>query len=396
MKADENPARDADWLDAFRASEERFRLLVENAREFAIFSMDTDRRVTSWNTGAERLLGYSDEEILGQIADVIFTPEDRAAGAPQHEVATALVEGRAGDERWHMRKDGSRFWSSGFLMTMHDLGGQVIGFVKILHDRTEAKKAEEALARSRQDLEAALLEAESARAEAERADRAKDHFLAVLSHELRTPLTPVLMAVHTLARRKDLPPAVREAMEMIRRNIQIEAHFIDDLLDLTRIARGKLDVICEPVDAHEMVRRAVEICAPDLEAKQQRLTVALDATAHQMKGDASRLQQVFWNLLKNASKFAPIGGEIRVVSYNNPAGRLVVEVTDNGIGIASDALEKIFDAFVQADEKIRRQFGGLGLGLALSKATVDAHGGILRASSAGRGHGATLSVELPI
>lgn len=383
--------------DDLRKSEERFQLLVENAREFAIFSTDTDRRVTSWNTGAERLLGYREEEILGQMADVIFTPEDRATGAPQRETATALREGRASDERWHMRKDGTCFWGSGFLMAMRNPRGEVIGFVKILHDRTAAKETEEALSRSRKELEAALHEAEQARAEAERAGRAKDHFLAVLSHELRTPLMPVLMAVHTFARRKDLPPAVIEAMEMIRRNIQIEAHFIDDLLDLTRIAHNKIDLLREPVDAHEMVRRAVEICAPpDLESKKQRLTVALDAPRHQVVGDAARLQQVFWNLLKNASKFTPTGGEIRVVSSNHPAGRLIIEVSDNGLGIAPEALPKIFDAFVQADEKITREFGGLGLGLALSKATVDAHGGVLRAASAGRGQGATLSVELPL
>ena len=407
------PLRDADgqivqWygaktdIDDFKrassdlaVSEERLRLLVENAREFAIFSMDLELRITSWNPGAEHILGYTEREIHGQSADLIFNPEDRAKGAPQAEARQALAEARAVDERWHMRKDGSLFWASGALMVMRSPGGEAIGFVKILRDETEARQTREALEQSRQELLKALDETGHAYAAAEAASRAKDHFLAVLSHELRTPLTPVLMAVHMLGRNRELPADAREALEMIERNVQIEAHFIDDLLDITRISRGRLEIVPEPMDAHQAIRHAVSISAGDLEGREQRLTVVLDAGEYRLQGDATRLQQVFWNLLKNASKFTPDGGSIRIVSRNEP-GWLVVEVSDTGIGFAPEAAARIFDAFIQADAEITRQFGGLGLGLAISKATVDAHGGTLQALSEGKNRGANFIVSLPL
>ncbi len=377
------------------ASEERLRLVIENAREYAIFSTDLELRVTSWNSGAEQILGYAETEILGRSSDLIFIPEDRAAGGPRQEARQALAEGRAGDERWHQRKDGSRFWASGAMMAMHASTGEAVGFVKILRDETTVREARLALEHSREELLAALKETEAARAEAEAAGRAKDHFLAVLSHELRTPLTPVMMAVHLLGRNRNLPGAARDALAMIQRNVQIESHLIDDLLDLTRITRGKLEVVREPTDLHQAVRHAVEICAADMQGKNQRLTVSLEATRHRLTGDATRLQQVFWNLLKNSSKFTPEGGSIRVATHDEP-GRIIVEVSDTGIGFEPDAELRIFDAFSQADEEVTRKFGGLGLGLAISKATVDAHGGRLVARSAGRDQGAVFRVELPL
>ncbi len=275
--------------------------------------------------------------------------------------------------------------------------GEIIGFVKILRDETETQYAREALEGSRSALLDALQETERARAEAEAAGRAKDHFLAVLSHELRTPLTPVLMATHTLARRRDLPEPVREALDMIRRNVQLEAHFVDDLLDVTRIARGKMEIVRAPTDLHAAIEHAVEVSRPDLEAKNQRLTVALDAREHRLDGDALRLQQVVWNLLKNAAKFTPEGGEIAVRTWDDePGRRVVLEVSDTGIGIATETLSRIFDPFAQASAAITREFGGLGLGLAISKATVEAHGGEIRAESAGLKRGATFRVFLPL
>ena len=179
--------------------------MIENAREYAIFSADLDRRITSWNSGAQRLLGYTEFEAIGQTADVIFTPEDRAAGAPEQEANVAFIEGRSADERWHMRKDGSRFWGSGAMMAMHDADNRTIGLLKIFRDQTAAREVNEALARSQAELVEALKDNRIARDELEAASRAKDRFLAVLSHELRTPLTPVVMAVQTLARRSDMP-----------------------------------------------------------------------------------------------------------------------------------------------------------------------------------------------
>jgi two-component system CheB/CheR fusion protein len=182
---------------------------------------------------------------------------------------------------------------------------------------------------------------------------------------------------------------------MIRRNIEVEAHFIDDLLDVTRITRGKLELLRAPMDVHEAVRRAIEISTPDLDEKGQKLTVSLQATKTELVGDSTRVQQVFWNLLKNASKFTPDGGAIAISTRDEP-GRVVITVTDTGFGIEADALERIFEAFAQASKDVTRKFGGLGLGLAISKAVVDAHRGSLRAESGGPGQGATFTVEIPL
>lgn len=373
---------------ALRDSEEHLRMVVENAREYAIFTADLDRRITGWNTGAQRILGYTGQEAIGRSADMIFTLEDRAAGAPAAEAGQALAEGRAGDDRWHVRKDGSRLWASGVMMAMHDANGKLAGLVKILRDQTEARHNQQAL-------EQALRDNENARAALEAANVAKDQFLAVLSHELRTPLTPAVMALQLLSRRKDIPADVHEALQLIHRNIRVESHLIDDLLDLTRISRGTLEVAREQVDMHEIIKSAVEVCTDDLQTKQQRLTLALDATASRVLGDGHRLQQVVWNLLKNASKFTPAKGLIRIGTSVHD-GRIRMEVSDNGVGIDAEALPRIFEAFIQGGAWVAREFGGLGLGLSISKATVEAHGGTLRASSPGRGLGATFTVELPL
>jgi PAS domain S-box-containing protein len=388
--------------EARRTAEERVRLIVENARDYAIFATDLQRRITTWNSGAQAILGYTEAEALGQSADIIFIPEDRAEGAPEREAAVALDRGRAIDERWHIRKDGTRFWGSGVMMAMHDGSGRAIGMVKIFRDQTEELRTKERVEQSRHDLwdalqqtEQARAEAEAARAQAEAAGKAKDHFLAVLSHELRTPLTPIAMAAQALGRRKDLPAPVLEALGMIRRNIHLEVRLVDDLLDVTRIEHGKMGLQQGPIEMHQVIRRAVETTEADLEAKNQRLGVALDATTDGLEGDAGRMQQVIWNLLRNASKFTPEGGEIFIRTRNEP-GLLLVEVADTGIGIEPEALPLIFESFAQANTSIMRRFGGLGLGLAIARAIVAAHGGELQVTSEGLGQGATFILSLPL
>ncbi len=373
---------------ARRQAEDRFALVVQSVRDYAIYMLDAGGLVTTWNEGAERIKGYTASEAIGQPFASFFNPAAVADGEPARELDTAAREGRFHGESWRTRKDGTQYWADELLVALRGAEGELIAYAKFCRDLTERKRHEDERTR--------LLAAEqTARADAEAASKAKDHFLAVLSHELRTPLTPVLMAAHVLLRDPKLPPAARAALEMIERNVRIEARFIDDLLDLTRITRGKLELARAPLDLRDTVRQAVEITAPDLAEKGQRLTVTLADAGHALTGDAARLQQVFWNLLKNASKFTPEGGSIRVVSRREP-GRLVVEVADTGIGFEAGAEARIFDPFTQASEEITRRFGGLGLGLAISKATVDAHGGELRARSDGPGRGATFTVELPM
>lgn len=367
--------------EALRFSREQLRLILENARDYAIVATDLERRVTTWNPGAERLLGYSEGEIIGQLADVVFTPEDRASGAPAREAEQALTAGRASDERWHQRRDGSRFWGSGVMMAMHDAVGKVVGMVKIFRDQTETRLSIQAL--------------EQSRAEVEAASRAKDRFLAVLSHELRTPLTPVLMAVDAMSGRDDLPEAVHEILDMARRNVMAQTHMIDDLLDVTRISHGRLDIVPAPMDLHEAVQAAIDVCQPMMIEKKQRLTVELVAPRHHIVGDFNRLRQAMWNLLQNACKFTPERGTITVASTNDN-GNFTLAVTDEGIGIAPDVLPTIFEAFAQGGSGIAREFGGLGLGLAIVQATVEAHGGTVQARSDGPHTGAQFRIQLPL
>ncbi len=227
------------------------------------------------------------------------------------------------------------------------------------------------------------------------ASLAKDRFLAVLSHELRTPLTPVLMIAAARELDATLSPGLHHDMAMIRRNVELETKLIDDLLDVSRIATGKLVLRPEPLDLNGAVRHVCGICQPQIAEKRIKLNCDLDEHTGQVLADPARLQQVLWNLLKNAIKFTPIGGDIYVTTKRLESGRWRVQVRDTGIGIAQETLGQIFDAFEQGGEGITRQFGGMGLGLAISKALVELHHGTIAAASEGTGHGSTFSVEWP-
>lgn len=226
------------------------------------------------------------------------------------------------------------------------------------------------------------------------ANAAKDQFLALLSHELRNPLSPVIAMVGELEASAPDTPELRTALEVIRRNVELEARLIDDLLDVTRIAKGKLQLDVETVSVHEILQRASEICGEDIARKKLRVDFRLKAERDYVQGDPARLQQVFWNLLKNSVKFTPDGGRITVETSNPKPDTLEIRTTDTGIGIERDKLGKIFNAFEQGQSSITRRFGGLGLGLAISKAMVEAHHGLITAASDGKDKGATFTVRL--
>jgi signal transduction histidine kinase/ActR/RegA family two-component response regulator len=226
------------------------------------------------------------------------------------------------------------------------------------------------------------------------ANAAKDQFLALLSHELRNPLSPVIAMVSELEASSPRSAKLREALEVIRRNVELEARLIDDLLDVTRIAKGKLRLALETVDVHEVIRRAHEICREDIDRKSINTKFEFGAEHAHVEGDPARLQQVFWNLIKNSVKFTPETGGITISTSNPSPERIQITVTDTGIGIGSEKIDKIFNAFEQGQTSITRKFGGLGLGLAISKAMVDAHRGKIWAESAGQDQGATFTVEL--
>jgi PAS domain S-box-containing protein len=264
-------------------------------------------------------------------------------------------------------------------------GAPIERLVSVSRDITENKRAEEALQR--------------ARMEAEAANRAKDQFLAALSHELRTPLNPVLLTASSLSEDETLPASVREQLRMIERNIALEARLIDDLLDLTRIAHGKLPLHTQPCDVHTLLALVVEMVRDDALEKQIDIQLELAAKKSGVSGDPARLQQVYWNLLRNAVKFTPPGGRVVVRSRDenaSPAQQLLrVEVADNGIGIAPEKLTTIFEPFEQGNRRRDEALGGLGLGLAIAKAIVERHHGTLRAESSGPNQGSTFIVETP-
>jgi PAS domain S-box-containing protein len=347
----------------------------------AIISKTLDGILMTWNKGAERIFGYAAEEVIGKPVTILI-PEDRL-----NEESLILARVRAGVaiepyETIRRRKDGTLLNVSLTVSPIKDARGTIIGASKIARDITQRKQAEAENARLYQELR--------------QANAAKDHFIAVLSHELRTPLNPVLMTVADLERDETLPPAIREQLKVVRRNVELEALLIDDLLDSTRIASGKLQLHRTVVDATELVRRAVAIVEGDAAGKGVRIEVATWTEPCPVDVDPARVQQVIWNVVKNAVKFTAANGWVRVSYETGPAGQIRIKVQDNGMGIEPEHLGTIFNAFEQGDAGTGHRFGGLGLGLTISKALVTLHGGSLIAQSEGRGRGATFIIELPL
>jgi PAS domain S-box-containing protein len=559
---------------ALRASESQFNHLVDGVRDYAIFLLDAQGNVVSWNQGAERIKGYSAEEIIGKHFSVFYPAESIEQGWPEQELAGAIAEGSFEDEGWRLRKDGSCFWASVTINALRDENGATFGFLKITRDLTARKQAEEQsarlvreqsaweaaeisearalfLAEASQTLAASLNEeqiykevvriavpfladicivdrleeggtarmaalnlsgtispdavasqlsqfypirsddrnlaaevlrtgaprifcdapersrlaaqfhadqtefpllktlsaksaiivpltsrgevfgalsfiltnparsydladislaqdlgrrvstaidhallyatAQEAQRKAETASRAKDRFLAMLSHELRTPLTPVLFSCSLLLEDPAVSEKIREHLRVILKNAEMEARLIDDLLDVTRISRGKLHLSFGIADANDVLRTVLETCSSDFASNQLLVTVDLQAANHQLCADVDRLQQVFWNLLKNATKFTPPGGRITIRSMNLRSDLLRVEIQDTGIGIAPGVASRIFDPFEQGEGS-----QGLGLGLTISKSIIELHGGRINAYSSGLGKGATFVVEMPV
>lgn len=558
---------------ALRVSESQFRQLVAGVRDYAIFLLDTQGHIASWNQGAEQIKGYRADEIIGKHFSLFYPSESIERRWPEYELKAAEAEGRFEDEGWRVRKDGSRFWAAVTITAIRNEGGTADGFIKITRDLTARKQAEgqyarlareqaarEAaeisekralfLARASQALATSLNEeqiyqeavriavpfladicivdrleekgfsriaafnqsstvdfdaasrlrerypiklvenylvaevmrtgetrifgdppklskytaqfqgeqndypllkalsaqsaiivplvnrgdvfgaisfiftdaarsynlaeialtqdfgrrvstavdhallyatAQEAQRNAEMASRAKDRFLAMLSHELRTPLTPILFSSSILMEDPTVPDAIREHLRVIVKNAELEARLIDDLLDVTRISRGKLHLSFGIADAHEVLRSVLETCSSELINHQLQVSVDLQATNYQLCADVDRLQQVFWNLLKNAIKFTPREGQIRIRSMNLRSDLLRIEVQDSGKGIAPGVVARIFDPFEQAENS-----EGLGLGLAICKNIVELHGGRITVNSPGLGNGATFIVEIPV
>ncbi|MBL1178309.1 PAS domain S-box protein [Pantanalinema sp. GBBB05] len=380
---------------ALRDSESRFRMMVESATDFAIFAMDLEGVITSWNSGAKRLLGYEESEILGQSGSIIFTAADLAHQEDIQERQTVLQQGRAKDVRWHIRKNGSQFWASGLMMPLRDDAEEICGFLKILQDMTTQQQAEAVRVRLAEEREQLLQQEQTARAEAEQANRIKDEFLAVLSHELRSPLNPILGWTRLLQNGKLDAVRQREALATIERNAKLQTQLIDDLLDISRIMRGKLSLTVASVSLPYVIAAALETVRLAAEAKHIQIRLDLAPAVTLISGDAARLQQVIWNLLTNAVKFTPNGGQV-TVELRQLHQLAQIRVIDTGKGINPQFLPYVFEYFRQEDGSTTRKFGGLGLGLAIVRQIVEMHGGTVWVESQGEGQGATFIVQLPM
>jgi PAS domain S-box-containing protein len=354
-------------------SEERFRLLVETVKEYAIFILDPEGHVASWNSGAEQIKGYRAEEILGKHFSVFYPADALARGWPEHELRMARAEGRFEDEGWRVRKDGSLFWANVVITALHDSTGLLRGFAKITRDLTDRKRVE------------ALEEAEVRRNE----------FLAMLSHELRNPLAPIRSALGVM-RMSGVDEAVLDrARAVVERQVDHLTRLVDDLLDVSRITSGKITLHRRPLEIAQVVAGAVESSQPLIDSRGHTLEVALPDEPLQVEGDLTRLSQVVLNLLNNAAKYTPPGGRIRVTAEAEGATALI-RVRDTGAGIPADLMPKIFDLFTQGDRALDRAEGGLGIGLTLVHRLVKLHGGAVEALSEGPGLGSEFIVRLPL
>ena len=357
---------------------ERLAAIVESSND-AIVSKNLNGIITTWNKGAEQIFGYTADEIIGK-SILTLIPPDRQDEEPR--IMERLQAGQRIDhyETVRLRKDGTRLDVSVTISPVRDASGRIVGASKVARDITEQNRIR--------------LELEAAKDAAEAANRAKDHFLSVLSHELRTPLTPVLAAVSFIVRNPSIGlEQFHDQIDMIRRNVETEARLVDDLLDLTRIARGKIQLHFEVVDAHATLRHAITMFQSEIDAKGLEVTLALRAREHHVWADPARLQQVFFNLMSNAVKFTPENGMVTIRS-TNADHRLQVEIRDTGVGIEPDVLPRLFGAFVQGEHTVTRRFGGLGLGLSIVKALMELHGGSVQAQSEGKDKGTTLTLEL--
>ena len=358
--------------ERLRSSEERLRLLVESVRDYAIFMLDPDGTVRGWNSGAQAIKGYTADEIVGRHFSTFYTPEDQLKGKPAGELEEALAHGRVEDEGWRVRKDGTLFWANVVITAVRDASGALIGFAKVTRDMTDRKRLEEL----------------------ERSSRRMNEFLAMLAHELRNPLAPIRNAVTIMQLETLASPALRNSREVIDRQLTHMTRLVDELLDVGRLATGKVKLRKELTSFAEAVEHSVEMARPLIDAHRHTLTVKLPTEPVYVNGDATRLTQILQNLLVNAAKYTPDGGNIEL-AVESAGGFVNAFVTDSGRGIERADLNRIFELFMQGDTSNAPNESGLGIGLTLARSLAEMHGGSIDAESRGPGHGSTFKLRLP-
>ncbi len=352
----------------------------------AVIVSDPQARITYMNEVAEKLTGWKLAEAQGKACAAVFriiNEETReAVESPIDKVLQQGVTVGLANHTLLIRKDGAELPIDDSGAPIRDRDGTVRGVVLIFRDFSEHKEAERILRAAKQELETA--------------GRAKDHFLASLSHELRTPLTPVLATLTSWDAEGKVPQELLADVQMMRRNVELEARLIDDLLDLTRIAQGKMALHLEVSDLHKLIHATLKVCDGEIAVRRIRVSLKCNAPRHHAKVDPGRIQQVLWNVLKNATKFAAEGGLICIETRNPSEGQVEVAIRDDGIGMSRQTVDRVFRPFEQGADEINKRFGGLGLGMAISKALMDAQNGLIIAESAGLGEGSTFRITLPV
>ncbi len=367
--------------ERLRISEERFRKIYEHAATGIVIG-DLQGRLLHCNPTFCAMVGRTQHELRKMIFSSLVHPEDREANIAENNRLLEENRSHFEIENRYIRPDGESVWVHKFVSILRDDVGAPVNLLALITDVSRRRQVE--------------LHLQAAKEIAEAANRSKDRFLAVLSHELRTPLTPVLLNLSAMVHDPKLQPEIRENLAMMQHNVELEVNLIDDLLDVSRITSGKIALKLEPVDLNKAVGRACVICQSQVSEQDVRLERRLSPESLVVTADPARLQQVLWNVLKNAVKFTPAGGTVHVSTTRLGPDHVEVRVRDTGIGIPPEVLPKIFQAFEQGDASVTKQFGGLGLGLAISKAIIDLHGGTIRAESDGPGQGATFVIVLPV
>jgi PAS domain S-box-containing protein len=374
---------------------------IIDSSEDAVVSKTLTGIVTSWNAAAERLFGFTADEMIGQSITRVIPDE------LLHEEAEILSKLRRGEridryETVRVAKGGRRLDISLTVSPVRDSRGNIVGAAKIAHDITARRRAERELREREAQLAKLVAEREfvlgserAARSEAERLSHLKDEFLATLSHELRTPLNAIQGWAILLKQPQIRDQELQRGLEVIERNVRIQADIIKDLLDMSRINSGKLHLDVQPVFLHDSINNAIEAVRQTAATRDIRIQPLLDTRIGLVRGDPNRLQQILWNLLSNAIKFTPKGGRVQVV-LERINSHAEISVEDTGVGIKPEFLPYVFERFRQADATTTRQFGGLGLGLSLVKSLTELHGGSVRVKSAGENQGSTFTISLPI
>jgi PAS domain S-box-containing protein len=370
-------------MAALRESEERFRLLVHSVKDYAIFLLDPEGYVNSWNEGAQRIKQYTEQEIVGRHFSLFYPPDD--PGKPAWMLETARREGRVEDEGWRVRKDGTRFWADVIITALRDARGELVGFAKVTRDLTE-----------RRETERKALEAARRAAEAEAANLAKSQFLAAMSHELRTPLNAIGGYVDLLE--MGIGGTVTETQQgylaKIQRSQRHLLSIINDLLNFSRIEAGQIVYELERVPLRQCIDAIVSML--EQQAAEKGIELALSSCPADLAAtaDSAKVDQVVLNLCSNALKFTPAGGRVDVACESH-GDRVAILVADTGVGIPPDQLERIFEPFVQLGRDLTSQHEGTGLGLAISRDLARGMGGDLTVTST-LGKGSTFTLTLPL